>query len=150
MTTLFVDTSALAKRYLTEVGTTWMRGQVDPIVGNVVIVCDLTAVEFFALLARRLRENTITSGDALILQIALLADIQNQYLSVSLDQHVLTRARDLVSRYPLRPPDAIQLASALHVVNLLGESVTFICADGDLLAAALAEGLTVDNPNLHP
>jgi hypothetical protein len=29
-------------------------------------------------------------------------------------------------------------------------SLTFVAADGDLLAAAQAEGLSIENPNLHP
>jgi hypothetical protein len=35
-------------------------------------------------------------------------------------------------------------------MTLSGVSFTFVSADGDLNQAALAEGLVVDNPNLHP
>jgi hypothetical protein len=43
-----------------------------------------------------------------------------------------------------------ELASALFVTALLGEPMTFICADADLLSAAAAEGFAPDNPNMHP
>ncbi|HXT37016.1 MAG TPA: hypothetical protein VN837_15685 [Chloroflexota bacterium] len=63
---------------------------------------------------------------------------------------VLDRARALVNRYPLRTLDAIQLASAHQAADVLGEPVTFISSDRDLLAAADADGLLNDNPLDHP
>jgi len=53
LSAFFVDTSALAKRYIAEIGSSWIRGIVLPIAGNVVIIADLTLVEMFSLLARR-------------------------------------------------------------------------------------------------
>jgi uncharacterized protein len=60
----------------------------------------------------------------------------------------------LAITHALRAYDAVQLAVALHVnarhqgAGLGG--VTLISADGDLNAAATAEGLAVDDPNTHP
>ena len=150
MTNFFVDTSALAKYYLTEMGTAWVQGLVLPSAGNVILICDLTTIEFFALLMRHQREGKLLASDSLILQTAFLADVSREYLAITLEYPVVVLARSLVMKYPLRPPDALQLASALHAINLIGEPITFICADKDLIAAAQAEGLTVDDPNLHP
>lgn len=150
MTTYFVDTSALAKRYLIETGTTWVRSLLAPAAGHVIAVCDLTPIEFFSLVSRRLREKTLNPLNVLSLQTSFLAHHKFEYLSVPLEQPVLIQARTLVTKYPLRPPDAIQLACALDAVNTLNTPLTFICADHDLLAAATAEGFATDNPNLHP
>lgn len=60
----------------------------------------------------------------------------------------------LANRHRLRAYDAVQLAAALDVyrdwsANRFGGFV-FVSADRSLNAAATAEGLTVEDPNLHP
>lgn len=146
----FLDTSALAKRYISEVGSNWIRTIVHPSAGNILAICDLTPIELFSLIERRLREKRLNQTTAAALQIGFLKHYQNEYLSVILEQPILIQARNLVTKYPLRPPDAIQLACALEARNSLGVALTFLCADNDLLSAAAAEGFAVDNPNLHP
>src|SRR2546421_104043 len=64
--TLFIDTSALAKRYLSEVGSTWVRSVTAPAAGHVVIIAGVTVVEMFSLLARRGREGTPRGEWALV------------------------------------------------------------------------------------
>jgi predicted nucleic acid-binding protein len=150
MSSYYLDTSALIKRYLAEVGSTWIKNLVDVASGHVIVVCDLTAVEVFSTLARRRREGSITAADTLVLQTRFLADFGQGYLSIALEDIVLSRARDLLNRYPLRSLDAVQLAGAIEASNILGEQMTFISADKNLLSAAIGEGFRVDDPNNHP
>ena len=150
MSTYFVDTSAIAKRYLPEVGTNWVLSWVLPQAGNVVIVSELTLVEMFSLLARRQREGSLSAPNTGILQGNFLLHCEREYLVTPLDSGVLRLARQLVDKHPLRTLDAIQLASALHVVNILNEPMTFISGDKNLLSAAAAEGFVTDDPNSHP
>ncbi|MBA3870692.1 MAG: type II toxin-antitoxin system VapC family toxin [Anaerolineae bacterium] len=150
MSGYYVDTSALIKHYLAETGSTWLRNITDLAAGNVIVVCDLTAVEVFSTLARRQREGTISSADIVILQTRFLADFGQEYLSVALEDMVLSRARDLLNRYPLRSLDAIQLASGVEATTILGEPMTFLSSDKNLLNAAISEGFLIDNPNNHP
>ncbi len=150
MSSYYVDTSALIKRYLGEMGSTWIKSLVDVSSGHVIVVSDLTEVEVFSTLARRKREGTISAADILILQTRFLADFEQEYLSVALEDIVLSRARDLLNRYPLRSLDAIQLACAVESSIILGEPMTFISADKNLLSAATGEGFSVDDPNNHP
>ncbi|MGO9469479.1 MAG: hypothetical protein ACLQIB_44780 [Isosphaeraceae bacterium] len=49
----------------------------------------------------------------------------------------------------MRGYDAVQLAAALQVHSQI-PSLTLLSADADLNAAAVAEGLSVDDPNNHP
>ena len=64
------------------------------------------------------------------------------------------RAIQLTRRRKLRGYAAVHLACALTLNDPLIESglspLTFVSADDDLLAAAVAEGLDTDNPHDHP
>jgi hypothetical protein len=53
----------------------------------------------------------------------------------------------------LRGYDAVQWAAAIEAnarCTALGTTLTFVSADVTLNAAALAEGLAVEDPNAHP
>ena len=150
MSLYFADTSALIKRYVAEPGSTWVRGWVDPAVGNTVVISRLTTVEVVAGLARRQRESSISPADFATLRGRFITDLDKQYIVIGLRKHVLTLARNLAALYPLRALDAIQLACALESRKTLGVVMTFVAADHRLLTAAAAEGFTTDDPNLHP
>jgi len=150
VTIYYADTSALAKRYLIETGTYWIRSLLTPSAAHIIVDCDFTPIEFFSLLSRRLREQKLALPDVVNLRQSFLAHHQVDYLSVPIEQSTLIQARNLVTKYPLRPPDAIQLACAIEARTTLGVPITFLCADNDLLSAAVVEGFVVDNPNLHP
>jgi hypothetical protein len=55
MTSYYLDSSALAKRYVTETGSTWVRGLSDVATDNVIISAEITRVEVAAALAARHR-----------------------------------------------------------------------------------------------
>lgn len=150
MSVLYLDTSALAKRYISETGSAWIRGLVAPRMGNIIVICDFTPIEIFSLIARRQRDGLLSPPKAALLKSGFLKHQKSQYVSILLEPVVLTTARDFVGKHLLRPPDALQLACALRAIHELGEQITFICADQNLLTAAQAEGLATDNPNLHP
>lgn len=149
MSLLYIDTSALAKRYLVEAGAPWVGGLTHPAAGNFIIIADLTTIEMATLMARRVREGALADGSATLLLNAFLLHAESEYLAVPLDSHVLAQARALVSKHPLRTLDAIQLASAQRASTILSEPLTFVSSDRILLAVAMAEGLPIDNPLDH-
>ncbi len=51
----FFDRSALVKRYVAEVGSSWVNGIVDPGSGHTGVVARITGVELVSALARRQR-----------------------------------------------------------------------------------------------
>jgi hypothetical protein len=57
---------------------------------------------------------------------------------------------DLADAYASRWYDAVQLAAALQANLRRRTPITFVSADSALNAAAMAEGLPVDDPNAHP
>ena len=67
---------------------------------------------------------------------------------------LMDRESQPCQKCPLGTYDAVQLAVALEVNRIYqaaGSSpVTLVSADRSLNDAATAEGLTVENPNLHP
>jgi predicted nucleic acid-binding protein len=59
---------------------------------------------------------------------------------LEVDRTLLDAAVDLAARRGLRGYDAVQLASALRAADVTGDA-GFVCLDGELNAAASAEGL---------
>jgi len=150
VSTYFVDTSALAKRYVMETGSLWVRGWILPSAGNTIMISRLATVELIAMLMRRHREGTLWISDVNRIRSNFLAHVRKQYTVVDLETKVFSVARSLLMKHPLRSSDAIQLASAVIVRNHYRVKLTFIAADHRLLTAAAAEGFTTDDPNLHP
>ena len=150
MSLFFVDTSAVAKRYITETGSAWVRSWAQPTTHNIIVISDLAAVEMFSLLTRRVREGTLTASNEMVLRNVFMLHVEKEYLTVPLEYSVLAQARNLVTKYPLRTLDAIQLASAIRASQLLAEPITFISAGRNLQSASAAEGFSTDDPNAHP
>lgn len=150
MNIYFVDTSALAKRYLNEVGSAWVLTWIEPPAGNVIVISQLTTVEMYSLLARRLRDGTLSLVNYTSLQADFDYHAEKEYITVPLEKPVLSKAQALLSAYPLRTLDAIQLASAIEAQTTLNVTMTFVSADTRLLAAAAGEGFSTDDPNAHP
>ena len=150
MTTYFVDTSAMVKRYVNEPGSAWVLSWIEQVTGNVIVVSELTIVEVVSALARRRRDKTLDADVVISVQNDFLAHMEDEYVVVVLESKIVTKARQLVVQYPLRTLDAVQLACAIDSTTLFDEPVIFICADLNLIRAAAAEGFATDNPNLHP
>lgn len=150
MKNLFLDSSALAKRYLPEVGTRWLRQQVAA-EENSVIVSRLTTVEVMSAVARRQREGTINDEVVTGIHRLLIRHFQQQFIVVDVNHQLTENAIKLLTAHPLRAYDAMQLASAKFVnqrlINNNLPSLTFLCADTRLLDIAQREGLNTDNPN---
>lgn len=150
MSVFFADTSALAKRYLFETGSTWVRGWVLPIQNNIVVISEIAAVELVSAFARRRRDGSLTPAAFLLLRNNFLLHTEREYLVVGITSAILSETSRLVASHPLRTLDAIQLACALDSVQTLGATPTFVSADRNLRAAAAAEGFPTDDPNVHP
>jgi uncharacterized protein len=150
LSVFFVYTSALAKRYLNEIGSTWVRGWIRASTHNEIIIAESALVEMLALLSRRKREKSVTTARFARIKIAFQGHVKQDYLVIDMRSSVIMRASELVEKHPLRTLDALQLACALEAQNLLNVPVTFVSADNNLLNMAANEGFQTDNPNIHP
>lgn len=149
----FCDSSALVKRYVTETGTAWLTATLDPNVGSRIYIAQITIVEVVSAVTRRERGGHITANDAANALTRFENDWRKEITIIELSAALIDEAVALARKYDLRGYDAVQLATVLEVHNertALGLlPLTLLSADTDLNAAAVSEGLTVDNPNNH-
>lgn len=155
MSTFFLDTSALVKRYAPETGSAWITSICEPASGQTILIGEITLVEVAAALAAKARiAGGLTTSERDAAFGALLNDCRHRYLLVGADRVTLDLAIHLTQRHVLRAYDAVQLASGLvSNSDLVGQGMpplVFISSDQDLRKAAQAEGLSTDDPNLHP
>ena len=154
MSITYGDSSALAKLYLQEIGSSWMRALAQPTPSHLLHTSELAALEVTSAIVRRARGGTITSAAANRALATLRRDWTAVFTVVSLTTAHIAEATRLVQQHGLRGYDAIHLAAALFLhrqrqaqgVPLL----VFVSADQEQLRAAQAEGLATDDPNLHP
>lgn len=152
MTALFCDSSAIVKRYVAETGSAWLTATIDP-KNNRVYVARITYVEVVSAITRREKGKHISAIDADNARLQFEQDYLNEFQKVEISESLINEAAKLAKKYALRSYDAVQLAAALETekerVAVGLPSLLLLSADNELNAAAIAEGLTVDNPNNH-
>ncbi len=138
--TSFLDTSALVKRYADESDSDLVRD-----LATTVVVSELAKVELPAALWRKHRIGEFSAQEARVLCQQFSSDLvywfshhDTQLIEASTD--ILHTAADLVARHPLSAYHAVQLASALEVLRIVGDC-SFGCFDRQLSTAAAIEGL---------
>ena len=137
----YVDTSALVKLYVSEVGSPEAREKLDR--ADSLATSLVTYVEVRAAIARRAREGDVSRGAKDELLSMLEADWEH-YAVVGVSDPLCRLAAKLCHRHPLRGVDALHLASALTVKVQSGQPVMFLCFDERLRSAAHEEGLLMD------
>ena len=143
---LYLDASALVKRYVAELGSTEMNEAITEadVVGTVVI----SRAEVAAALAKSVRMRLLSLEDA----SASLHAFRNEWLDlvrVQVTEMVVTRADALAWEYHLRGYDAVQLAAASIWQEAMGALVTMATFDQQLWQAAKRVGLVPYPPNLE-
>jgi uncharacterized protein len=145
----FLDTSALAKRYVVELGSKWIN-DLSP---NEFIVATIVYAEMYSAITRQFRGGSISSDDYADALKIFDYDMENHFLLIEVDKSLFQQAGKLAQLYPLRGYDSVQLACAIKANDLLMkvgvEPLTFLTADKALLKAAANEGLVTDNPESH-
>jgi uncharacterized protein len=150
MADYYFDTSALAKRYVLEPGSEWVRQRLAPTTGHVAYIVRVTGAEVVAALALRRRMGTILPTEASAAIALFRTDFGRRYAVIEVSAALVSRAMTLAERHSLRGYDSVQLAAALMAqTSLIAAGYrldSFVSADSRLNAAALAEGLTVIDP----
>ena len=153
MPAYFSDSSTLVKRYVREIGSAWVSSLFAPFPHDDVHIVSIAAVEIIAALMRRSRSGTMLLADATAACSLFLSDLPLDYQAVEVSDALISEAIILAQRYKLRGYDAVQLAAGCQVNALLLslglDPLIFVSADKELNAAALVEGLAVDDPNNH-
>lgn len=146
MTSVYLDTSALLKRYVEEEGTARVIGLTEDPGGVRIVILDLALVEARSAVRRREREGDMAGADADRILKQIEEDASSSFLVQPATSAVMEEAARLIDRHPLRAYDALQLAGCLVVRTGAPGPLTFVCADARLCEAAGIEGLTVLNP----
>ena len=129
--TLYVDTSALLKRYISERDTDVAEQYIaaDP----TLVTCRLTEVELRRNLARLLK-----GGDLLSARRQVQTDL-NAFALISIDSTTCNKAAVIAEQTLCRSLDALHVAAAQRA----GESTTFLTFDVRQAQAARSVGLCV-------
>jgi predicted nucleic acid-binding protein len=138
---LYVDTSALVKLYVEEVGTLEVISRVER--AEAVATALVTYAEARAALARHQRQGGI-SGAELRRVVRELNREWTTYNVVHLSDALVHSAGSLAERHALRGYDAVQLATALEL-RAVGGVVEFCAFDDRLNRAARRERLIVSD-----
>jgi uncharacterized protein len=132
---VFLDSSALAKRYVQEPGS----GRLEAVLlsassAGVAVIC---VPEIVSALCRLRREKKLSAANYQRARRALLGDVADMSI-VNLTDQVVARAVSLLERSPLRASDALHVACAAE-----WQADLFVSADKRQCAAARAFGLEV-------
>ena len=140
---IYLDSSALVKRYVREEGTDFVRS----ILGgdDLIATSKLSYPEILSALMRKVRAGEIERKT--FNGIVDMFDKDWDHVLV-LDFHndLLQIVKMLIGKHPLKAADAIHLSSALWLKASSKAEVTFVASDSSLLKAARAEKLQVMNP----
>lgn len=137
--TLFLDASALARRYVRDPGRTLVLDQMEA--HDTWCAAELCRTETMLAL-HRLAPGPHT-------QAALWASVREDWAAITVvpvDDRCLARAIELGATYGLRTVDAVHLAAA----DRLPRPLTFLSFERRQLPAAAALGFTVATPEVQP
>jgi predicted nucleic acid-binding protein len=148
MNVYFFDTSALLKRYHSELGTEIVDAAFEE-KDATRIISDLSVIEFYSALIKKVRIREIPEASFRGAVKLLAQDFQNRVIEItSVSDDDKRSAVILLEKYGmsqnLRTLDALQLA----VMNRLGRQIItrILCADRTFVSIIEQEGFTVTNP----
>jgi uncharacterized protein len=133
---VFFDSSALAKRYVEEAGSDRVQDILSSASSLTISVICIS--EIISALCRRRRERKLSQQQYLAAKKALFADLEDMSV-VNLTDRVITRAVDMLEKWPLRSSDSLHIACAAEWSVEL-----FVSADERQCAAAREYGLQVE------
>ena len=134
---LYLDTSALVKRYFKEPFSDEIISQWKKAEG--IVTSSVAYAEAMACFCRKKREGKLE--DELIKTITgSFRRDWNSFIRVEVTDDLNEHIDKTVREYPLRGFDAIHLASAMVVFEKLADDFLFACFDYNLMRAAQSEG----------
>ncbi len=146
MTLYFLESSALAKLFVAEVGSDRLVALIEPLPAAQKLVSSLGPVEVHSAIRRRERSGEVTHDNASE-ALAILATESASMTEQTVNTPVIEAAKQMLDRHALRSLDAIQLASAWVARAVSGiTDVVFVASDYVLLSAAQAEGFQIWDP----
>ncbi len=157
MSLLFLDTSALVKVYLPEIGSTWVS---NFILDQQIVVSELALYECATVLRRRYLEGYFTTRTEASSLYAQIWQDSNSFTIIPLRverqlPRVITMSFNLPVNLRLRALDAIHLAAAQVARQAANRAIppepfVLLSSDAQFLQVAQMQGFTTENPEDHP
>ena len=155
MSMIFLDSNALLKLYLPEIGANWFRAFV---VGQQVVISELALFECATVLRRLYTEGRYSKDETSDLFAQIIQDSTGYQVIPIGGEPQLNRLLLLILNLPMtlriRTLDSIQLAAAavaLEAANSVvpPEPFVFVSSDRQLLQVAQFQGFATENPETH-
>jgi len=135
---VYLDASALVKRYVAETGSADVVSMIDS--AQLVATAVISRAEVAAGLAKAARMG-LAGREVLAASLADFEQEWGDYVRLDVNEHAVARAAALAWSQQLRGYDAVHLACAQVWQETLGEAVTLATYDRELWRAAQATGL---------
>jgi uncharacterized protein len=138
---LFFDTSALLKKYISEIGS----DNVDKLFMSAqeIFVSTIAQIESISALKRLVIEKEITETNYEDIKNEITQDFQF-FNVIDLNNEIINSSIEMIDKYQLKSLDSIQLGTA---IVLRKEISYFVACDQKLLKAVQKEGFKFINPN---
>jgi len=133
---VFLDSSALAKRYIEEKGSDRVQAILSS--ASVLAVSVICVPEIVSALCRRRREHKLSTEEYRNAKASVLSDLDDATV-IGITDEVVAQAVALLEHFPLRSADALHVACAAEWSTDL-----FVSADDRQCRAARAHGLKVE------
>lgn len=147
MRTAFLDASALAKRFVPEVGTERMDTLFRLLPRREITCLTLAVGEVLSVICRRRNRGLISPDSAMDAAAWVVTDILDNpaHPKVEMTDALVTPSFPLIDRHAINSTDAVLLHAAL-AAREAGDTPIVICSDARLIRAARAEGLLAFDP----
>ncbi len=142
---IYLDTSALVKKYVAEEGS---ESIVTIMKNSVIATSRLTYPEILSIFVRRFRAGDITHNKLTVLLKYFESD-WDCFTILNIHDELLPIIKDLIEKHYLRGADSIHLSSALWLKDTINEDIAFVASDINLLNAASSESLNIINPVIY-
>jgi uncharacterized protein len=140
---IFIDSSALVKRYIIEHGRERVNSLIED--ASLVTVSRLAYPEVLSALVRR--RATLELNDEEF--ATLLSGFRNDWEQLTVfdvDDETMQYVDSAIENHRLRGVDSIHFSTALRIRKALSRDIVFVTSDRELLAAARKERFKVINP----
>ena len=99
MSSYYLDSSGLVKRYISETGTGWVRQVCAAGTASSIYIAQIAGVETVAAITRRIRQGRATRRDGAAAIAALRHQLISDYTIVGVTDMLLWQAIDLVEKH---------------------------------------------------
>jgi len=135
---VYLDASALVKRYVAEAGSAEVNALISG--ASVVGTAAISRAEVSSALAKAVRMRLLSREEAVSALQVFNAEWES-LIRLQLTEVLIYRAANLAWEHGLRGYDAVHLAASLFWQDMLGDPVTLASYDRQLWDAAKATGL---------